>query len=309
MILPVLLTLATALQAPKVPPAYLPATPAPNTVLAKVNGVSIKTGDVEKLLWDWAGPEVTNDLILFQLIRDRAALDKVTVTPAEVQQTYDKQIAEIKKNVPPGQDLDAFIREKGFPMSRLYLHIQADLLITKIVDLKFKPSDYISISTLVVKTKGQTPADIKEASGRADDIYARLKKGEDWDKVLASTDQSPETIQTHGVLGWRAVEAFPALTKMEFKTLKAKDYTHPTTTKNGLQIFRIDAFGVNADPSSLADLKKQYEDRAKNSLVPELQKAAKIEKFFPKKDASTATKPVTPAKSAPAKPAPTKPKG
>jgi hypothetical protein len=305
MILQVLLSLATALQAPQVPAPYLPSAPAPNAVLAKVNGVPITQGDVEKLLWDWAGPEVTNDLVLFQLIRSRAALDKIAVSPAEVEQAYQKQIAEIKKNVPPGQDFDTFIREKGFPKSRLYLHIQADLLITKIVDLKFKPSDYISVSTLVVKTKSQTPADLKEASSRADDVYSRLKKGEDWDKVLASTDQSQETITSHGVLGWRAIEAFPALTKMEFKTLKAKEYTHPTVTKNGLQIFRIDAFGTTADAASIAELKKQYEDRAKNTLVPELQKSAKIERLFPKPAVTPAPKPVTP--KTPVTPA--KPKG
>lgn len=303
MILPVLLSLATALQGPQVPAAYLPAAPKPNSVLAKVNGIPIKTDDVEKLLWDWAGPEVTNDLVLFQLIKGRAALDKVSVSPAEVVAAYEKQIGEIKKSVPPGQDLDTFIREKGFPKSRLFLHIQADLLITKIVDLKFKPADYISVSTLVVKTKSTSPVDMKEASTRADDVFNRLKKGEDWDKVLGSTDQSPETITSHGVLGWRAVEAFPALTKMEFKTLKAKDYTHPTVTKNGLQIFRIDAFGTSADPASLAELKKQYEDRAKNTLVPELQKAAKIEKLFPKSTETPAPKPITPkTPTSPAKP-------
>ena len=271
------------LQIAQVPTGFLPTVPAPNAVLAKVNGKLIKASDVDRILWDWAAPEVTNDLILFQLIKDRAAIDKVAVTQSEVQKAFDSQFAEIKKQIPPGKDVDEFLREKGFPKSRLYLHVHADLLITKIVDLKFKPSDYISVSTLVVKPKSAAPTDKPEAAGRATDIYNRLKKGEDWDKVLASTDQTPQTIQTHGVLGWRAVAAFPATTVAEFKTLKVHDYTKPIETANGLQIFRIDALGVNADPKSLADLKKQYEDRAKNSLVPELQKAAKIEKLFPPK--------------------------
>ena len=283
MIFPAILSFTMAFQAVQVPTAYLPAPPAVNSVLAKVNGAVIKTTDVEQLLWDWAGPEVTNDLVLFQLIRQRAVLDKVTVTPAEIQKVYDKQMAEIKKQVPAGQEIDAFIREKGFPKSRLYLHIAADILITKIVDLKFKPADYISVSTLVVKAKSPSAADLQEATGRAQDIYNRLKKGEDWEKVLASTDQSPQTMQTHGVLGWRAIDAFPPVTKLEFKSLKVKDYAKPVQTSNGLQIFRIDGFGSSADVSGLAELKKQYEDRAKNSLIPELQKAAKIEKFFPKK--------------------------
>ncbi len=282
MIFTTLISLMAMHQAAQVPNGLLPAIPAPTTVLAKVNGKVIRASDVDRILWDWAAPEVTNDLILFQLIKDRAVIDKVYVTQAEVQAEFDKQFTEIKKQVPPGKDVNEFLREKGFPKSRLYLHVHADLLITKIVDLKFKAADYISVSTLLVKAKSTSPADVQEASGRATDIYNRLKKGEDWDKVLATTDQTPQTIQTHGILGWRAVAAFPTATKDEFKTLKVHEYTKPVETANGLQIFRVDTLGVNADAKSIADLKKQYEDRAKNSLVPELQKSAKIEKMFPK---------------------------
>lgn len=276
---------------------YLPDAPQPSTVLAKVNGVPIRASDVDKLLWDWAGRGIMEDLILFQLIRDRAKADKITASPQDITKAFDEQMIQIQSQVPPGQDLDAFIREKGYPKSRLYLHIQADILMTKIVDLKFKKSDYISVSTLLVTPKGQalpgtrpdpgatpppppTPQDKQEAAGKAMDLYNRLKKGEDWDKVLASTNQTPQTIQNHGALGWRAVAAFPPLTQFEFKTLKIHEYTKPIETPNGFQIFRVDGFGVNADTASLENLKKEYEARAKQSLAQELQKGAKIEKLF-----------------------------
>jgi FKBP-type peptidyl-prolyl cis-trans isomerase len=278
---------------------YLPPAPLPSTVLAKVNGTAIRASDVDQLLWDWAGRGVMEDLILFELIKDRARTDKVTVTPAEVQSLFDKQISEIQRQIPAGQDLDGFIREKGFPKSRLYLHIEADLLMTKIVDLRFKKSDYISVSTLVIGGKPPTPptpqaavtspikpptppapVDKAVTAGKAMDVYNRLTKGEDWDKVMQSTDQPPQTAQTHGALGWRAVAAFPAQTQAEFKTLKVHQYTKPVETMNGFQIFRIDDIGENAQPSNLEGLKKEYEARAKQSLAQELQRGAKIERLY-----------------------------
>jgi FKBP-type peptidyl-prolyl cis-trans isomerase len=277
--------------------AYLPQAPLPTTVLAKVNGTAIRAVDVNKLLWDWAGRGVMEDLILFQLIVDRAKIDKVGVTQAEVQSLFDKQITEIQKQIPGGQDLDTFIREKGFPKSRLYLHIEADALMTKIVDLKFKKTDYINVSTLLVSTKKQpatppapgtaptppappTDEDKQVALGKAMDIYNRLLKGEAWDKVLASSDQSPQTIQTHGTLGWRAIAAFPPKTQTELKGIKVGGFTKPIETQNGLQIFKIDAFGDTAEPTALDGLKKEYEARAKQSLAQELQKGAKIDRLF-----------------------------
>ncbi len=287
-------------QASEASKGYLPDAPTSSTVLAKVNGVSIKASDVDNLLWDWAGRGILEDLILFQLIKDKADKVKVSVSQEEVQKAFDKQIGEIQKQVPAGQQLETFIREKGFPKSRLYLHLQADLLMTKIVDQNFKQTDYINVSTLLVvpKSKQQTattptpgpaptppevtPADKQEAAGKATDIYNRLVKGEDWDKVLQSSEQSPQAVQTHGALGWRAVAAFPALTQAEFKTLKVHGYTKPIETPNGLQIFRIEGFGPSADAASLETLKKEYEGRAKQSLAQELQKGAKIERLYGK---------------------------
>jgi len=274
---------------------YLPSAPQPSTVLAKVNGVPIKASDVNSLLWDWAGRGVIEDLILFELIRERAKMDHLTATPAEVQQAFDKQMAEIQKQIPAGQDLDTFIREKGFPKSRLYMHIEADLLMTKIVDLKFKKTDYINVSTLVVSNKPPQPPtpntqppgstiptqpDKAVALGKAMDIYNRLSKGEDWDKVLQSSDQSPQLVQSHGSLGWRAIAAFPPQTQAEFRSIKLHAYTKPVETPNGLQIFKVDGLGENADPASLESLKKEYEARAKQSLAQELQGAAKIERMY-----------------------------
>lgn len=259
---------------------FAPPVPGPNTVLARVNGVPIKGADVDKLLWDWASRGVLEDLILFQLISQRAKLDHIVITPMEVQKLYDDQIAMIQRQVPAGQDVESFIREKGFPKSRLWMHIEADLMMTKIVDLTFKRSDYISVSTLLVKPKTKTAADLQDAVGKAQSLYNRLAKGEDWDAVLKSADQSPQTVQSHGTLGWRPIDDFPPQTTAQLRILKPHQYSKPIETNNGIQIFRVDDIGVNAAAASLDQLKRQYEARAKQTLVQELQKNAKIDRLY-----------------------------
>jgi len=278
MIFPALLSIAAALQGGQIPPALLPPVPAPTAVMATVNGKPILASDIDKLMWDQFAYQATNDVILFRLIQARAATDKVSVTPAEIQATFDKQIADIKTKVPAGQEMDTFLRQQGFPKSRLYLHIVADLLLTKIVDLKFKPSDYVSISAITIPTKTGSVDELHDATGKAQDVYNRLtKNNEDWDKVLASTNPPPQVLQNHGVYGWVQVDAFPPLTKAEVKTLKVHQFTKPVQIQNNIQIFRIDAIGSDANVTGLEDLKKKYEDNAKRTLVGELQKDAKIE--------------------------------
>lgn len=284
---------------------FVPPAPGPNAVLARVNGVAIKTSDVESIVWDWAGRGVIDDLILIQLIRDRAALDKVSVTPLEVERQFTDQLAMIQRQVPPGQDLDSYIRDKGFPKSRLYLHVEADLLMTKIVDTQFKPTDYVNVSMLLVRPKVSQPSvptpttpgspqfpqrgapqaqpsdqDKQEALGKAVDIYNRLKRGDDWDQMLKSTDQSPAVIRSHGSLGWRSIDDFPPLTQAELKTLKAHEFTKPFEAPNGIQILRLDDTGNHATAADLTMLKRQYEARAKQTLLQQLQSTGKVERFF-----------------------------
>src|SRR5665213_3264764 len=106
---------AAALQAAQIPSAYLPQKPAAETVLAKVNGVPIRESDVDRLLWDYSGYEITQDLISYQLVRQEAAKMKVSVTQAEVQKAYDEMVVQEKARLSPGQDLEDMMRKQGYP--------------------------------------------------------------------------------------------------------------------------------------------------------------------------------------------------
>ena len=280
MIFSTVLSLVAALQVAQVPSSYVPPRPSPDSILAKVNGVPIKATDIEKLLWDWRGYEVMQDLISFQLIHDQAAKAKVSVTPSDVQKEYEKFAAEQKKNLPPGQDFESALRQQHQPKSRLYMQIESNLLLTKIVDTNFDPKKFVKISTLVFKPKSESATDLADAVGKAQDAYNRISKGESWDAVMGSSNQDQVLIQNKGVLGWRNMDAFPALTQSELKAGKVGTITKPVQTMNGIQFFQVLGIGADAKGGDLVELKALYEQSAKQTFIQNMQKTAKIERYY-----------------------------
>jgi parvulin-like peptidyl-prolyl isomerase len=280
MIISALFSIIAASQTVQIPATYLPPKPAPETVLAVVDGVPIKASDVELLLWDWRGREVTQDVIAYQLIHKRAETLKIAVTPSDVQKEYDKFVAEATKKLPPGQTFDDLLKEKQQPKSRLYMQIESNLLLSKIVDVQFDPKKFVKVSTLVFKTKTASATDMADAVGKAQDAYARLIKGEDWDKVMQSTGQEDALIKGKGLLGWRSQEAFPPITQTELKTAKVGTLIKPVSTQNGIQLFRIEAMGATATGKDLAELKEVYEQTAKQGVFQSLKTSAKITGIF-----------------------------
>jgi len=283
MILPSLITVALALQSVQtlhVPSNYLTQKPSLETVLAKVDGVPIKANDVERLLWDWRGYETMQDLITYQLIHARAAKLSIVVTPAEIQKAFDDIVKEQSAHLPAGQDFDTFLRQQHNPKSRLFMQVESNLLLSRIVDKQFNPSEFFKVSTLIFKPKTKNGSDILEAAGKAQDAYNRLVKGEDWSKVMNTSSQDPLLVQNKGLLGWRRLDAFPADTAEELKKLKPGGLTKTVETDNGIQLFRLEAVGTSVTGTELAELRQLYEQNAKGKLIEGLEKAAKVERFY-----------------------------
>src|SRR4051812_8911494 len=55
-----------------IPAKYRTTPPAAGAAVARVNGVEIKAGDVESLLWDWRGFDAIQDLVSYQMIKAEA---------------------------------------------------------------------------------------------------------------------------------------------------------------------------------------------------------------------------------------------
>jgi parvulin-like peptidyl-prolyl isomerase len=266
-----------ALLIPLFAQAQLPQLPAPTKVLATVDGRPIKVEDVAPYLWDARGYELTQDLIHYELARAEAERTKISVSDEELAKTVAEQLAQIKQSLPPDADLDQAMRERGLPKSRLALLIKTDLLLSKIALANFKPENYVKVSTILVAPKADSTTALGEAIKLSEAAYGRLKKGEDWKKVLQSTTDDPNMLKANGFLGWRALENFPASAQAELKALAPNGVTKPVQTKFGIQIFRLESNGKTAKPEELDDLRRQYSVTGRATLLQRLKAQAKIE--------------------------------
>jgi parvulin-like peptidyl-prolyl isomerase len=268
-----LLPLFAPAQGP-LPESILPKAPAPDKVVAKVNGVEIRAKDVEALLWDWRGHEVTQDLITYHLVLGESKRVKVEVKPEEIERSYQERLAEYAKTVPQGTNIDEVLREQGFTKSRLFLRVHAELLVNRIAMQDFRPDNFVSVSTSLYRTKG-----VATAAQRATAARDRLVKGEAWDKIIQESDLDEGSKQGQGTLGWRLVTAFPESARPDIKSLKAGEISKPIAMPDGsVQIFRVDKRGLDAKDAEARELQDGFLNSSRQKLLERLRKEAKIEK-------------------------------
>ncbi|MEZ0326174.1 MAG: peptidylprolyl isomerase [Fimbriimonas sp.] len=266
-----------ALQGPKIPSQHLPDAPLPGKVLAKVDGVEIRAGDVEALLWDWRGYDVLQDLISFQLIRAEAEKKGVSVPEIEVLKIVDDQINATKASLPKDKDLDTALRERGFPRSRLYMRVKTDLMLQRIAEKEFQPAKFFLVSTMLFKPKSATAADVADAVKRAEAAFKRLGNGEKWEDVLKSTQEVQGLVESKGRLGWRTIDAFPEPTITELATAKAGDLTKPVQTGSGIQFFRIDSLGKDAKDRDLEEIRELYMANSRTEILERIKRKGKVD--------------------------------
>ncbi len=245
-------------------------------VMATVDGVSITAGEVEGFLWDWRANDVVTDLISHQQILAYAKKHNVSVTEADVQKSFDVELAKIRKSMPPDQDPDTAMRNAGVTKSRLYLLVRRNLLLDKLVAQDFKQENFVSVSTLIVKPRTDSATDVAEAIRKAGVAYDRAKKGDKWADIVNSATDDPNLQRNGGLLGWRQLSAFPVTVQQEIVTLKMNEVTKPVQTSFGIQMFLVQGLGKDLTGQALADLKKQYSDASKSLLLQQIRTSSKV---------------------------------
>lgn len=262
-----------------VPKSLLKPTPAVNQVLAKVNGVEIKTSDVEALLWEWRKSEVVNELITYALVKDAAAKAEIMVADEEVDKEVKALLEGIKASLPPGQTLEQAMEQEGTSPSRLFIRVKTEILLRKTILKGFDPKEYVKISTIVIKPGSASTEDLKVALEKSEKAYNRLVGGEQWMQVLASVTTDERALASEGLVGWRPVALFPDSVKAELASLKKGGFSKPAQTQNGIQIFRVDALGREATAVEMQELHESYVGGQRQQTMAKLRAAAKIERF------------------------------
>lgn len=262
-----------------IPKDYIAAKGKPTAIMAKVDGVAINQSTVEGLVWDWQSQAILNELIDYQIIRNEAKKQSVTVSVQEIRAAVQNAIKQYSESLPAGTNIDKELRKQGFTKSRVYLSWQAKMLAERLLMRRFDPKEFIKVSTIVIPIASKQATDVEAASKKATEAYNELVGGKDWPTVLKANVTDENVINNGGQIGWRLMTAFPAEVQSEFKKLKTGSYTKPVQTNYGFQIFKIDGLGKDAPSAELALLKTQYVQGSQPSFIEELRKKAKVQRF------------------------------
>ena len=144
----------------------------------------------------------------------------------------------------------------------------------------------------------------KTAEDKIKAIIARLKKGEDFEKVAKEVTEDPSGKANGGDLGYFTKEQMvPEFAEAAFKLDKGA-ISEPVKTQFGWHVIKVEDSRVKAPPT-FDQVKPQIESfvtrRAQADLVQNLRKDAKIEKFY------TVAPPAPMPGAPPAAPAPAAP--
>lgn len=262
----------------EMPSKYKTPPPKPGQAVAKVGGKSIFAGEVEPYLWEWLGKGATDDIISYVLVLQDSGKRGVVAADSEVDKEVDAEIASVRASQGGSSEQAAeWLRGQGFTRSRLFMRLKAKLLMDKVLEGGFHPETYVKVATILVKAPSADASKVAEAIAKAQDAYKQLQTGQAWDNVLASVTTDKNVLKTHGVLGWRELSAFPDSVQREFSALRDGGFTHAAQTKNGIQIFRVDAHGGDAKGKELEALKALYMEGARPAYIARLKSQAGVE--------------------------------
>lgn len=273
---PLLITAVTAFQG-SLPDAIRPKSPAPEKVVATVNGVEIHASDILPLLWDWRGQEVTQDVITFQLLVGEAKKANIVVPTEEIDKKFAERLEEMKQKAPPGTDVESALRQQGFPKSRLYLRVHTEMLVDRLALLDFRPENYFKVAIAVYQTNPKKP-DLTAPATRAKAAYDQLTKGAAWMAVVRGSDLDASRKASAGSIGWRGYDLFPEANRTEIRGLKSNQFSKPFSVEGAHIILRAEKLGTQATPAELDEIRKQFLDQNRTTVMQRIQSAAKIER-------------------------------
>jgi peptidyl-prolyl cis-trans isomerase SurA len=97
----------------------------------------------------------------------------------------------------------------------------------------------IDIAQILVRVpESATPDQVEKQKAKADDIYQRAKKGENFGQLAATFSEAPEALQG-GDLGFRSQERLPQLFIDAINPLAIGDVAAPVRSGNGFHILKV----------------------------------------------------------------------
>ncbi|MGQ9456400.1 MAG: peptidylprolyl isomerase [Armatimonadota bacterium] len=283
-----------------------------SAVVGSVNGVKVTKGELLKALWFWQAPTTLQDILNQKMIEQAAQKAGVKLTWQELQEKINESVKRMGMS-----SVDELLNQFRITRDRFLAGTKMSAMAEKTVQKQVKVTDaeyaeWIKARHILVRFPAEEKDQAKKeeiAKQKADEIYARIKNGEDFAKLADEYSEDPGNTDSKtgkkkgGDLGWfsrgRMVQEFE---KKAFE-LKAGEVSEPVKTFYGYHIIKVDKLGRDATPEEKVELNKLILERKipmeMGKWFQELQAKSKVEnKLMP-----PPAKPTTPA-SQPAKPAP-----
>ena len=239
-----------------------------STVVGAVDGVKVTKGELVKALWFWNAPTTLQDILNQKMIEQAATKAGVKLTPAELQAKIQESLKRMGM-----QDVDALLNQYHVTYQRFISGTKMSALAEKTVQKQVKVSDaeyaeWLKARHILIRFPSEEKDQAKKeeiAKKKADEVYAKIKAGEDFAKLADEYSEDPSNVKDGkkqgGDLGWfskgRMVQEFE---KAAFE-MKAGEVSQPVKTFYGYHIIRVDKLGKDATAAEKADLNKQILER------------------------------------------------
>lgn len=270
-------------------------------VVAKVNGVEIHESDLV-VAEEEAGqlPPMTPDAkkdYLVQFMADMILVSKAAEAEKLADSTEFKRHMEVARRKLLMAELLQSVGKKA--LTDEAMHKVYDDAVKQMGEQKEVRARHILIRA--------APGDEKAGKAAEDKIkatIARLKKGEDFEKVAKEVTEDPSGKANGGDLGYFTKDQMvPEFAEAAFKLNKG-DISEPVKTQFGWHVIKVEDSRVKAPPT-FDEVKPQIENfvtrRAQAELVQKLRAEAKIEKLYTVAPPAPPAAPPAPAPAAPEK--------
>lgn len=257
------------------------AAPKSTDVVATVNGEKITKSDLSAMVYEWYSPMAIDEIVDSRLVDQEARKAGVKVTDADVK----VKINEMKKTLPPGQDIESALKRSGMTLnhltSRIRMRIEAEAIIRKSVKVSAKDLDgYRRASHILIRTstgftpdgKAMTEAEKAKGDAEAKDKIEKIAKEIDGGLSFADAakkySDDPGSKQTGGDLNWFTKDRMvPEFSTAAFSMKKVGEMSQPIKSSYGYHLIKLTGLGSQAKGAEL----KQIEDGiVQNQLATKL---------------------------------------
>jgi len=292
---------------------------APKDPVAVVNGMDVTVADLEKVITALVSEkggsikDVPPDMKpkLYRQVLDGVIVEKlVTVEASKVEVKEDEVKSEFdrfakrfpdektmqEKLAGSGQtvenvksDIRRFLAQNHWLDSQLtgkteVTEAEAETFYKENPD-QFKAPEQVRASHILVSVKeGSKDAEVKAKKDAADKILARVKKGEDFDKLATELSEDPSAKENHGDLNFFGREQMvPEFSEAAFKLQKGEISPEPVRSSFGFHIIKVtDRKDANAmafpevKPQLMAYLQQQKRQTETGKVLRGLREGAKV---------------------------------